>query len=74
MLASTQSQSFWYRLSHFFNRASIVDPAQFGHALVIGLARQMIERITQKMHITALPSGFWKILLVSLPAIQHDHR
>src|ERR1700712_5508538 len=47
--------------------ATVIDPAQFLQAVVVGLARQMIERVAQKMHVTALEPGFRQDLADSRP-------
>ncbi|MBB5574623.1 hypothetical protein GGD50_003252 [Rhizobium paranaense] len=38
--------------------ASVVDPSEFLQAIVAVLARQVVERIPEEMHVTALPGRF----------------
>ncbi len=69
MLSSTHLQSFGYLPCHLFSHAAevaprflqvapIIQPAQFGHAILIVLARQTIHGIVREMHVAALPRGF----------------
>ena len=38
--------------------APVVNPAQFLEAIVVGLARQIVQRVAQEMRMAALPRGF----------------
>ena len=49
-------------ISAGFCIATIVEPAQFDEAIVGDFARQVIERVAEKMHVTALPVSFGSIL------------
>ena len=64
MFSSTQAQSLGYflpakepscQVAGFLGVTPIVKPAQFHQAVVGDLAGQVVERIAQEMHITALP-------------------
>ena len=37
--------------------APIVEPAQFGQAIVVGFARKMIQSVAKEVDVTALPAG-----------------
>jgi hypothetical protein len=43
------------RLPNFVLAAAIVEPAQFLQAVVVHLARHVIERVPEEMHVAALP-------------------
>src|SRR6516164_9749565 len=71
MLSSTQLQSRGYLACHLaihwaMSRprlaeiTPVVKPAQFLQTVVIDLARHVIERIPQKMHVAALPGRLGK--------------
>src|SRR5690606_38137061 len=55
---------------------TVVEPAQLGQAIVVGLAWQVVERIAQKVHVTALPVGLKQHLEDRLPEavvmVAHD--
>ena len=66
MFSSTQSQSFGYFACHLAEPAgevlarlgelaAVVEPAQLLQAVVVGLARQVVERVAQEVHVAALP-------------------
>ena len=38
--------------------APVLDPTQFLQAIIIGLTRQVIERVAKKMNVTSLPHRF----------------
>jgi hypothetical protein len=40
------------------DRASVVEPAQLLQAIVIGLARQMVEGVAQEVDVASLEGGF----------------
>ena len=40
-----------------FDRAAVVKPAQLLHAVVVGLARQVIEGVAQEVDVAALEGG-----------------
>ena len=73
MLSSTQAHSFGTFACRLASHcamsrrtgaelAAVVEPAQLAKAIVIGLARNIIERVAQEMHITALPDRLGKNL------------
>ena len=45
-------------LAGLFDRAAVVEPAQFLQAVVVGLAGQMIEGVAQEVDVAALEGGF----------------
>ena len=49
-------------LASLLDRAAVVEPAQFLQAIVVGLARQMVQGVTEEVDVTALESGFGKDL------------
>ena len=66
MFSSTQSHSFGYFPCHFASHAArsapgflqvapVVQPAQLRQAVVVGLARQVVERVAQEVHVATLP-------------------
>lgn len=40
--------------------APVIDPTQFRHAVIVRLAGQIVERITQEMYVTTLPHRLGK--------------
>lgn len=44
-------------LACFCGVAAVVEPAQFGEAIVVGFAREMVEGVAQKVDVAALPCG-----------------
>ena len=45
-----------------FEVAPVVEPAQLLAAVIVGLARQIVESIAEEMHVAALPDRFWEQL------------
>ncbi len=45
-------------LAGLLDQAAVVKPAQFLQAVVVGLAWQMIQGVTQKVDVAALERGF----------------
>src|SRR3984885_3862765 len=43
-------------------QAAVVEPAQFLQAVVVGLARQMVQRVAEEVDVAALEGGFGKHL------------
>ena len=73
MVSSTQPTSLGYRVPHLAihaarswrassDRTPIAEPAQFLQAVVVGLARQMVEGVTEEVDVAALEGGFGKHL------------
>ena len=58
MLGGPQVEPAAQVLAGFGGVAAVVKPAQFGEAIVVGFARQMVEGVAQKVDVTALPGGF----------------
>ena len=58
MLRGPQVEPAAQVLAGFGGIAAVVKPAQFGEAIVVGFAREMVECVAQKVDVTALPSGF----------------
>lgn len=46
----------------FFDVAALVEPAEFGEALAVGLAGEVVDGVSQEMDVAALPHGFWQDL------------
>ena len=78
MLSSTQSQSRGYLACHLASHggevaphlgdiAPVVDPAQLLQAIVVDLARQVVERVAQEVHVAALPRRLRQHLADRLP-------
>ena len=42
----------------FLDVATVVNPTQLLKAIVVGLSRQIVERVSQEMDVAALPDGF----------------
>src|SRR5215212_10327928 len=46
-------------IARFTEVAPLVDPAQLAQAVVIALARKVVQAIPQKVHVAALPRCLW---------------
>ena len=49
--------------ARLLDRTAVVEPSQFLQAVVVGLARQVVESVTEEVDVTALESGFGKDLV-----------
>src|SRR5450631_2634285 len=49
-------------LVSLLDRTTVIEPAQFLQAVVVGLARQVIEGVAEEVDVAALESGFGKHL------------
>ena len=69
MVSSTQLTSFGRAGARFgdpcgevlaglLDRTAVVEPAQFLQAVVVGLARQMVEGVAEEVDVAALEGGF----------------